>query len=78
MKWRLNPSSRLATTDTGRKLGAVPLWEGELVPMQHNMAWAEAYLHTKWHLDLPKRLATIHQRLDTGQTDRRDRQTTVR
>jgi len=25
-KWRLGPSSLLATTDMGRKLGAVPLW----------------------------------------------------
>jgi len=26
-KWHLSPSSRLATTDMGRKLGAVPLQE---------------------------------------------------
>jgi len=25
-KWHLDPSSRLAKTDMGRKLGAVPLW----------------------------------------------------
>jgi len=25
----------------------------------HNVAWAEAYLHTKWHLDPSSRLATI-------------------
>jgi len=25
-KWHLSPSSRLATADIGRKLGAVPLW----------------------------------------------------
>ena len=24
----------------------------------HNVAWAEAYLHTKWHLDPCRRLAT--------------------
>jgi len=30
-KWHLDPSSRLATTDTGQKLGAVPLL-GELGP----------------------------------------------
>jgi len=33
-KWHLNPSSRLATTDMGQKLGAVPLWRrGSWVPM---------------------------------------------
>jgi len=26
------------------------------------MAWAEAYLHAKFHLDASNRLATIHQR----------------
>ena len=31
-KWHLNPSSYLATTDMGRKLGAAPLWGGELAP----------------------------------------------
>ena len=31
IKWHLDPSSRLATTDTGRKLGGgVPLFKGEL------------------------------------------------
>jgi len=30
-KWHLDPSSPLATTDMGLKLGAVPLW-GELGP----------------------------------------------
>ena len=28
-KWHLNPSSRLATTDMGRKLGGVPQLEGK-------------------------------------------------
>ena len=27
-KWHLDPASHLATTDMGRKLGAVPLWGG--------------------------------------------------
>ena len=31
-KWHLDPSSRLATSDMGQKLKAVPLW-GKLVPM---------------------------------------------
>jgi len=34
-KWRFDPSSRLATTDMGQKLGAVPhLFWGELGPHQ--------------------------------------------
>jgi len=31
-KWHLNPSSHLATTDVGRKLGAVSLWGRGLGP----------------------------------------------
>jgi len=55
---------RLATIDMRRKVGGVccaPLhWGGRSwVPMQHNLAWAEAYLHTKWHLDSSSCLATI-------------------
>jgi len=31
---------------------AVPLWgRWSWVPIQHNVAWAEAYVPTKWHLD---------------------------
>jgi len=45
------------------------------VPIVHNVAWTEAYLRTKWHLDPANRLATIHQRYrQTGQIDKRDRQ----
>jgi len=52
---------------TGRKLGGVlmcppPFGGGEVGP-QHNVAWAEAYLRTKWHLDPTTRLATT----DMGQ-----------
>jgi len=36
------------------------------------VAWAEAYLHAKFHLDPSNRLATIHQRY--RHTDRTDRQ----
>jgi len=45
----------------GRKLGNVPIW-GELGPhlTQQVYAWAEAYLHAKFHLDPSNRLATIH------------------
>jgi len=40
---------------------AVPPFLGResWVPMYHNVAWAEAYLHTKWHLDPCSRLATV-------------------
>ena len=51
--------NRLATIDMGRKLGAVPLWRGISVPIYHNVAWAEAYLHTKWYPDASSHLATI-------------------
>jgi len=32
--------------------------EGNWVPIQHNVVWAEAYLHTKWHLDPSSHLTT--------------------
>jgi len=42
---------------------SVPLWgRGSWVPIQHNVAWAETYLHAKLHLDPSNRLATVHQR----------------
>jgi len=37
-KWRLHPSSRLATIDMGRKLGAVHLYAGSWVPIYYNVA----------------------------------------
>jgi len=65
----LDPSSRLATTEMGRKLGAVPLWgRGSWVPIQ-NVTSAEAYLHAKFHFDPFNRLATIHQRHRKNGTD---------
>ena len=30
------------------------------VPIKHNVAWAEVYLPTKWHLDRSSHLATIY------------------
>jgi len=43
----------------GQKLGALSLFgEGSWVRIQHNVAWAEAYLPSKWHLDPSSRLAT--------------------
>ena len=62
----------LATIDMGRKLGAVaPFWGGELGPIQHNVAWDEAYIRIKWRVDPSSRLATIHQlHIQDRQTDR--------
>jgi len=54
---------RLATIDAAENWGAMPLFGGELpswVPMKRNVAWAEAYLRTKWHLDPYIRLATTN------------------
>ena len=43
---------RLTTIDMGRKVGAVDLFPwGSGVPIQHNVACAEAYLCTKWNFD---------------------------
>ena len=43
----------------GRKLGALSLFgERSWVPIYHNVAWVEAYLPTKWHLDPSSHLAT--------------------
>jgi len=39
---------------------------GQLVPIEHKVAWAEAYLHTKWHLDASSCLATIKMRRKMG------------
>jgi len=67
--------NRLATIDMDQKVGAVVLLSvgrGSWDTIQHNIAWAEAYLRTKRHLDPSNRLATIHQHL------RQDRETTGR
>ena len=37
-----------------------PFFWGSWVHIQHNVAQAEAYLHTKWHHDTSSRLATIN------------------
>jgi len=65
-KWHLDPSSHLATTDMGQKLGAVPLcWGGPGSPS--NTMWpgprptcVPSFMI--FHLDPSNRLATIHQR----------------
>jgi len=47
----------------------MPLSVGSLVPIEHNVAWAEAYLHAMSHPNPSNHLATIHQRFtQTGQT----------
>jgi len=60
-KWHLNPSSRLATIEMGRKLvGCAPfLGEGELGPNPAQCGLAGAYLRAKCHLDPSSCLATI-------------------
>jgi len=60
-KWRLHPSSRLATIDMGQKLGGsgcALFYGGSWVTTEHKFAWFEAYLRTKWHLSPSSRLAT--------------------
>jgi len=57
-KWHLHPSSRLATTDMGQKLGGyAPFGERELGShLKQYVAWAETYLRAKFHLDPSNRL----------------------
>jgi len=58
----------------GRKLGGyAPLGDGSWVPIEHNVARAEAYLHAKFRLDPSNRLASVHER---DRQDRTDRQPT--
>jgi len=47
----------------GEELGPLFGERGWVVPIEHKVPWAEAYLNTKWHLDASSRLATI----DIGQ-----------
>jgi len=57
----------------GQKLGVgacAPFGEGELGPILHNVARAEAYLHAKFHLDPSNRLVTIHKRYRQYRTER--------
>jgi len=73
-KWRLHPSSRLVTINMGQILGGggcTLCSGGSWVPIEHKVAWTEAYLHTKWHIDASSRLATITRRPTSG--DRRAR-----
>jgi len=47
---------RLATIGKGRKWRKAAV--GGWVSIQHNKAWAKAYLFTKWHLDPSNSLVT--------------------
>jgi len=68
-KWHLDPCSRLATKDTGRKLGdCATLEEGELGTHVTESAQRRDLSASKFRLDPFNRLATIHQR--HRQTDR--------
>jgi len=56
------PSSRLATIEMDRKLerGLRLLFGDGAGSSSSKIAWAEAYLHVKYHLDPSSRLATIN------------------
>ena len=59
-KYHLDPSSRLATINMGRKFwGLSPLfWVGAAgSPSKTKSPRSVAYLHIKWHLDLCSHLA---------------------
>jgi len=49
--------------------GYTPWGRGTKVPIYHNVARAEAYLHTKFHLDPTNRLARIYQCCRQDETD---------
>jgi len=57
--------SRLAITDMAKIGGCAPYLR-ELGPHLTQYGWAEAYLHTKWHLDTSSRLPTIDMALKWG------------
>ena len=60
----------------GRKLGGyAPLGDGSWVPIEHNVARAEAYLHAKFRLDPSNRLASVHERHRQDRQNRQERQT---
>jgi len=62
-KWHLNSSSSLATTDMGRKLGAVPLLgRGPCLYLTQYGLDRNLPIRAKFHFDPSNGLATIHQR----------------
>ena len=58
-KFHLDPSNRLATIHQRHRQNR----QRQTGQTQQSVAWAEAYLRTKWHLNLSSRLATT----DMGQ-----------
>ena len=54
LKWR-----PFGHNKRGPNLGAVPLLGGGAGSPCDTVAWAEAYLHTKWHLNPSSHLATM-------------------
>jgi len=55
-KWHLDPSSRLATIDMGRKFGSMlPFGGGELGLHLAQCGLVVAYLYAKWYLDASSR-----------------------
>jgi len=42
----------------GREVGVLCPFLGSWIPIEHNVAWADAYLRTNWHLHPSSRLAT--------------------
>ena len=48
----------VTTIDMGKNWVAVCPFSGGLAPIEHKVAWAEAYVNTKWHLSPSSRLAT--------------------
>jgi len=45
--------------ELGPHLTLRPFWRGGAGSPSNNVVWDEAYLRTKWHLDVSSRLATI-------------------
>jgi len=66
---------RIWAENWGAMEGYASLEEGKLDPHLTQCDQAEAYLHAKFYLDPPNRLAIIHQRY--RQDRQTDRQTTV-
>jgi len=58
-KWRLHPSSSLATVEMGQKLGeACAFFSGELGPYRTQSRLGRGLPPYKWHLSPPSRFTT--------------------
>jgi len=65
-KWHLNPSSRLASMDMGRKLGAVPFRRGRAGSPCNTMSPLLGHTYVPSFADAYSRLATIDMRRKLG------------